>query len=145
MARNLTPDEVDALLASDWDLAQRVWAHRQGVTLWGWDQVANANLGPDVLNIPARGYTVDYAPLGTVVIFPDAAGTLHFLLPQSSAEQSVAVEVAKPSYVSPDAGILPLMQDMVNRAGELVQGAAGFAALAAGVMLAFQFWGAIKK
>lgn len=141
MARALTDDEVRMILANDPALAARVAQHVALVNNIGWDQTAW--IRRDDLPIPVRGYTAQTS-LGSVIIFADTNGTLHYTLAESPDELSVATEVMQPSYASPDEGIVATLNDMISRAGGVAANLLTFAAFGVGLYLAFQLYREFK-
>ena len=141
MARALTSAEVQTILSQDPALADRVRTHESIVARFGWDQ--NAQMRNDSLPIPVRGYTAQTS-LGSVILFADANGTLHYTLAQSAQELATAAEVMQPSYSSPDEGIVATLNDMIGRAGDLASNVLTFAAWGVGLYIAFQLYREFK-
>lgn len=137
MARKLNDYEVQLLFTDNPDLYQRTVAHDDFVSRFGWDQVSWATV--DTMPIPVRGYTVTDPQLGTVIVFPDSSGTLHYIATTTPQEQSVAGTIMQPSYESPDGfvqGLLDQLNAMVA-ASEGVGGQILTALIVVGAVLLF--------
>lgn len=117
MARSLSDPEIQELFSEVPGLYDRTVQHDQFVTANGWSQVAWA-LRED-LPIPVRGTAVN-APLGTVILFPDASGILHYILMETAQDKSLANEVQKPTYESPTPGLIEELNALLGKVGDLV-------------------------
>lgn len=111
MARALSNPEVQALFNDLPEVYGRAIAHDTFVRANGWNQVAWA-LRAD-LPIPVRGLTVNDPAIGTVIVFADSRGVLHYTLAQSANEQSLAVQIQKPEFQSPTVSLLDQLNAMI--------------------------------
>lgn len=101
MQRELTTAEVSELLSRNYDLARRVSEHKIIVAQGGWSQVTTAGgwlSGLLSYPIPPGGLAVHDDKFGAVIVFPDAAGALHF---NADVASSAVNAVNLPPYESP--------------------------------------------
>lgn len=98
MGRTLTTIERAGFLVRNPAVAARVTMHEWLVDHFGWDQMPGGPWQIEYRAIPTWGLAVSDS-LGTVVIFPDASGTLRFTV---HADGSFDPEVVNaPVYQSP--------------------------------------------
>jgi hypothetical protein len=122
--------EVNNLVAQHEHMLQSggwVWDQTQG----GWNaaelvELAAAGAFTLALPIPPRGLAVDDDVYGSVVIFPDARGLLHFT---STDNQSLVTEVRKPYYYE-DPRYWELFEDLAKKAKEAIPLGLGLGAIA---------------
>ena len=122
MQRSLTPAEVSDLLNRIPDLQRRVLLHERLFESGTWDQIKLNSLDHhDRLPIPPRGLAVRDDKYGTVVVFPDAAGQLHF----SGDVTAASVDALnKPRFASPTGNTMEqFLADVRASLGTLVAGA----------------------
>jgi hypothetical protein len=124
--RDLTPAEVTDLLNRHFDLAGRVLQFKRIVDSGQWDQWKQNEpswfwgIVYD-LPIPTRGLALIDDRYGNVVVFPDAAGTLHYT---GSVNMGVATQINLPPFQSPTGNTWDqLIQDLM-KAGVKVAAAA---------------------
>lgn len=123
MARKLNDYEVQLLFTDNPAVYDLTTAHDQFVSRFGWDQVGWAQV--DTMPIPVRGYVTSDPNLGTVIIFPDSAGTLHYLVTTTPDENSLAQQIMLPGYESPDPGFVEGVVEQLNAMVAGVQGSSG--------------------
>jgi hypothetical protein len=105
-SRALSDHEVFDFLSQHQDIAAKVQQHEQLFLNEGhpftWDQTVIAAQGDTTyavaVPIPPRGLSVKDDPsYGDVIVFPDAAGVLHFI---STDNRSLVEEIQKPVFES---------------------------------------------
>lgn len=126
-SRPLSDYEIQDLLGRYAQLANLVAQHEQ---LFGgpdplakWDQVVIAAQGDtdtygQPVPIPPRGVSFDDASYGHVIVYPDAAGVLHYIATDNA---SLATEIQKPVYAS-DPDYWQLFQDIAKKYQEAASG-----------------------
>jgi hypothetical protein len=123
--RDLTPAEVSDLLARHFDLNAKVLQFKRIVDAGQWDQWRQnqASWWGTVydLPIPTRGLSVTDDKYGTVVVYPDVAGTLHYV---GNVAAGVGNQINLPPFQSPSGNTWDqLIQDLM-KAGVKVAAAA---------------------
>jgi hypothetical protein len=108
MQRELNSAEVSDLLNRNFELQGKVLQHMRIVDSGQWDQIwlntprwtifSPVEGAIAVLPIPTWGLAIDDDKYGTVVVFPDAKGTLHF---SAEVAPQLAGEINKPPFLSP--------------------------------------------
>lgn len=124
MQRELTADESAELLSRNFDVNAKVVQHRRIVEAGQWDQVMMNESVFFKLPIPAKGLIFSDAQFGVLVIFPDAAGALHFSA--DAAADLLASDITKPPFQSPSGNTLTQFLTDLQK---------GFAGIVTGLLL----------
>jgi hypothetical protein len=123
--RDLLPDEVTDLLNRHFDLNGRVLQFQRIVDAGQWDQWRQNEASwlwgiVYDLPIPTRGVSVVDDKYGTVVIFPDVAGVLHYV---GNVQSGVGVQINLPPFQSLSGNSLEqTLADLVKGVGKIAAG-----------------------
>lgn len=86
-------------------------------------------------SVPPWGSVVSM-PFGKVLIFDAADGRRRYTLLSGSGAASVADQINKAEYQSPDAGLMALIEDLLHRAEQAGKATLGLGAIVGVVALA---------
>lgn len=86
------------------------------------------------LGLPAWG-AVFTTNIGKVLLFDGADGRRRYTLISGSGADAIANEINKPPYVSKDAGLIPLLKDIVDRGEKTLENVVGVVAIIGVIIL----------
>lgn len=129
MQRELQPAEVEDLLSRQFDLNAKVLTFQRIVDSGQWDQVRQNEAqwswsawGTVVVDlpIPTRGLAVPDEKFGLVVVFPDAAGKLHY---SADVAPAVGAAINQPPFQSPSGNTAQqILADLISGLGRIAAG-----------------------